>query len=262
MGFRFRRSFNILPVISLNVGKRGVSTSIGVRGAHVTIGHGQVRETVGLPGTGISYTHVESSSHQPRAGQPPAEAPQEVQPAPVTEPLPSTGAPGDWLKMNSGLLWLLALMAFCYVVYRSINHPSAPSPSAQLAPMRMEPRTGIEQRYYNGLVAAFAADGASEQSVVRGINNLQIAISSSARGNEDLTDAFHELGLSATSLKEINPEVQLLAVAEALARVNNRADRARLGETVFGASYLSMEPALMKGAEGLDKAARGRAEQH
>jgi hypothetical protein len=28
----------------------------GRRGAHITIGHGHVRSTVGLPGAGISYT--------------------------------------------------------------------------------------------------------------------------------------------------------------------------------------------------------------
>jgi hypothetical protein len=59
MTFRFRRSIRILPGIRLNLGKRGVSTSIGVRGAHVTLGHGQVRETVGIPGTGVSYMHVD-----------------------------------------------------------------------------------------------------------------------------------------------------------------------------------------------------------
>jgi hypothetical protein len=80
MGFRFRRSIKILPGIRLNVGKRGVSTSIGVRGAHITVGHGQVRETVGLPGTGISYTHVESSKaqEQPAAS---AEAPASTEPS-------------------------------------------------------------------------------------------------------------------------------------------------------------------------------------
>jgi uncharacterized protein DUF4236 len=61
VGFRFRRSLRILPGIRLHIGKRGVSTSIGVRGAHVTLGHGSVRETVGLPGTGLSYTHVEGA---------------------------------------------------------------------------------------------------------------------------------------------------------------------------------------------------------
>ena len=59
MGWRFRRSIRLFPGIRLNIGKRGVSTSIGVRGAHVTLGHGKVRETVGIPGSGLSYTHVE-----------------------------------------------------------------------------------------------------------------------------------------------------------------------------------------------------------
>jgi Protein of unknown function (DUF4236) len=63
MGFRFCRSVQILPGLRLNFGKRGVSTSIGGRGAHITIGHGQVRETVGLAGTGLSYTHVDGT-HQ------------------------------------------------------------------------------------------------------------------------------------------------------------------------------------------------------
>lgn len=56
MPFRFRRSFKVAPGVRLNVGKKGVSTSVGVRGAHVTVGHGKVRSTVGIPGTGLSYT--------------------------------------------------------------------------------------------------------------------------------------------------------------------------------------------------------------
>jgi Protein of unknown function (DUF4236) len=62
MPFRFRRSFKIAPGIRLNLSKLGVSTSIGERGAHVTIGHGKVRETVGLPGTGLSYTTTQPSA--------------------------------------------------------------------------------------------------------------------------------------------------------------------------------------------------------
>ena len=38
MGFRFHRSIRLLPGIRLNFGKRGISASIGVRGAHVTYG--------------------------------------------------------------------------------------------------------------------------------------------------------------------------------------------------------------------------------
>jgi hypothetical protein len=57
MAFRFRRSIRILPGVRINLGKRSASVSLGGRGAHVTMrpGH-KVRATVGMPGTGLSYT--------------------------------------------------------------------------------------------------------------------------------------------------------------------------------------------------------------
>jgi len=75
MGWRFRRSVKLLPGVRLNFSKSRVSTSIGGRGAHVTIGHGQVRETVGIPGTGISYSTVRSSRKR-SASQPQSSASQ------------------------------------------------------------------------------------------------------------------------------------------------------------------------------------------
>jgi uncharacterized protein DUF4236 len=57
MGFRFYRRLRILPGLRLNVGKTGVSASIGGRGAWATFRRGhRVRTTVGLPGSGLSYT--------------------------------------------------------------------------------------------------------------------------------------------------------------------------------------------------------------
>ena len=63
MGFRFRRSFKVAPGIRLNLSKRGLGMSVGVRGARVSLGaDGKVRRTIGLPGTGVSYTDVVGSS--------------------------------------------------------------------------------------------------------------------------------------------------------------------------------------------------------
>lgn len=58
MGFRFRRSIRILPGIRLNLSGSGVSTSIGGRGATINVGRRGVRGTVGLPGTGLSYSET------------------------------------------------------------------------------------------------------------------------------------------------------------------------------------------------------------
>lgn len=56
MAFRFQKRIKLLPGVTINLSKSGVSTSIGPKGARVTLGHGKVRQTVGLPGTGLSHS--------------------------------------------------------------------------------------------------------------------------------------------------------------------------------------------------------------
>ena len=69
MALRFRRTIRVLPGIRLNLSRSGISTSVGVRGAHVTVGLGRVRATVGLPGSGLSYS--ESQALGENAVEPP-----------------------------------------------------------------------------------------------------------------------------------------------------------------------------------------------
>ena len=59
--FRFRRSVKIFPGVRWNFGKNNFSLSIGGRGAHYTFGTAGRRTTVGIPGTGLSYTEIHSS---------------------------------------------------------------------------------------------------------------------------------------------------------------------------------------------------------
>lgn len=60
MGFRFRKSVKILPGVRVGVGvsKKGFSPSmsVGVRGARVSVGKRGVTSSVGIPGSGLSYT--------------------------------------------------------------------------------------------------------------------------------------------------------------------------------------------------------------
>lgn len=68
MGFRFQRRIRLLPGIRLNISKGGISASIGRRGAWATFGRGRRRTTVGLPGTGLSYTETSRSDAGPAGG--------------------------------------------------------------------------------------------------------------------------------------------------------------------------------------------------
>jgi len=56
MGFRFRKTVKVLPGVRLNVTKNGISsTSLGKRGATINWGKKGMSETIGIPGTGLSY---------------------------------------------------------------------------------------------------------------------------------------------------------------------------------------------------------------
>src|SRR4051812_49002943 len=63
MGFRFRKTFKIAPGVRLNLSKKGTSWTLGGRGAAVNVGgRSGPKATVGVPGTGISFTQSLSSS--------------------------------------------------------------------------------------------------------------------------------------------------------------------------------------------------------
>ncbi len=88
MGLRFRKSFKIAPGVRVNVGKKSVGISAGVKGARVSVNsNGRVTKTMGVPGTGISYVTTSKiggndSSEQP--GNP--VTPQNPTPAPLQPP--------------------------------------------------------------------------------------------------------------------------------------------------------------------------------
>jgi uncharacterized protein DUF4236 len=54
MPIRFRRTFKVFPGVRLNVSKHGISTTVGPRGMHLTFNRYGVRQSLGLPGTGLS----------------------------------------------------------------------------------------------------------------------------------------------------------------------------------------------------------------
>lgn len=66
MGWRFRKSFKILPGVKLNINKKSVGITFGGKGAHYTVNSkGKRTASIGIPGTGLYYT--ESQTKKPKA---------------------------------------------------------------------------------------------------------------------------------------------------------------------------------------------------
>jgi len=64
MGFRYRKSIRVGKFFRINVSKSGIGYSFGVPGARVThSANGRVTTTVGIPGTGLSYSQSYTPNH-------------------------------------------------------------------------------------------------------------------------------------------------------------------------------------------------------
>lgn len=65
MGLRMRKSIKLAKGVRLNLGKTGASVSFGTRGLRYTIhSSGRRTETIGIPGTGISYVTTTSGKRK------------------------------------------------------------------------------------------------------------------------------------------------------------------------------------------------------
>lgn len=68
-GFRFRKRIKLMPGVWLNLGKQGVSTSVGTKGLSVNLKGDAIRTTASAPGTGLSYTRLDRTDSAPSAGR-------------------------------------------------------------------------------------------------------------------------------------------------------------------------------------------------
>src|SRR6185437_13741560 len=108
MGWRFRKSFQVIPGLRLNLSRSGLSASIGGAPFTVNIGPHGVRGTASIPGTGISYhEHFGSPNRQPGmpAPPPPPSSPYGFTPGapqlPPSLPASPNGAPIEQVRSAS-----------------------------------------------------------------------------------------------------------------------------------------------------------------
>ena len=67
MGLNFRKSINLGKGVKLNIGKKSVGVSAGVKGARVSMNSsGRKTATFSIPGTGLSYTMKQKKKKNPK----------------------------------------------------------------------------------------------------------------------------------------------------------------------------------------------------
>jgi hypothetical protein len=143
MGFRFRKSFKVAPGVRLNMGRTGfASMSVGPGGMKMNVGKRGVRTTVGIPGSGLSYTTT-SSSRAPAAQKPRASVPLPVQitagPRPpnahkLLKTLGTLALAFIVAGMTHWLVGLLVAVVLLVMIFRSRRAHAAPAAMQVLVP--------------------------------------------------------------------------------------------------------------------------------
>jgi hypothetical protein len=98
VGFRFRKQIKIAPGVKLNINKDSASVSVGGKGlTHTVSTTGKKTTTVGLPGSGLSYSTTTGVKKEVNPESKPDN--QEAQ----DSVLLSSGLPSGWLYENRNL---------------------------------------------------------------------------------------------------------------------------------------------------------------
>src|SRR4051812_42036728 len=102
MGWRFRKSFKVIPGVRLNLSKSGLSCSIGGAPLTVKVGPHGVYGTASLPGTGVSFRQRFSGTPEPEHPVPQNPTFLRPSPSPISVPAPAlSAAPAEEIRSGS-----------------------------------------------------------------------------------------------------------------------------------------------------------------
>lgn len=132
--FRFRRSIKLAPGVRWNIGKKGSSVSIGGHGLTHTISAKGSRTTVGIPGSGVSYTHIH---RQPSSTPPGNRSP---------GPTPATSTRSSFAQLFYVLGIIVLILWLLYKASSNSTVQFKPSASAPTALPTVNPHLGGESQ--------------------------------------------------------------------------------------------------------------------
>jgi hypothetical protein len=113
----------------------------------------------------------------------------------------------------------------------------------------MGQRTGFAADTLSKLNIPLKQNGSSVDEFSASMKFLSRNIELAAEGNPLLIKAFNDLGLSVTKLKELTPEDQFYAVANAMSQVTDQGKFTADGMAIMGRGFASVAP-LIKAAAG------------
>lgn len=116
---------------------------------------------------------------------------------------------------------------------------------------KMAVRTGMSTEAVSALGFVAAQSGTDMGTLETGIRAMQKTLNSAALGGEAATNALQMLGVDVRELLRMSPEEQFLALADAIAAIENPGRRVALAMDIFGKAGADLLPALTQGSGGI-----------
>lgn len=116
---------------------------------------------------------------------------------------------------------------------------------------KMGLRTGFSAEMLSRLRYAAQIGGTTLEGLEVGIKRMSRVLVEASWGLESANRSLVAMGLNIDDLMAMNPEEQFMALAEALAAIEDPTLRAALAQEVFGRSGTDLLPILAEGIEGL-----------
>jgi len=114
-------------------------------------------------------------------------------------------------------------------------------------------RSGIAVEQLSTLGYAAQQNGASLESLSKGVIKMQQGLADAANGSESARSKLESLGLSVEGLLAQSPDEQFRTIAEALSRITDPAQRTAAAMDLFGKSGVELIPMLAGGREGIEE---------
>lgn len=121
---------------------------------------------------------------------------------------------------------------------------------------KMSDRLGVGAKQLQALHHAGELTGVSNQVVNKSLQNMTRMVSEAADGTGEAVGALEKLNLSAVELKQLSPDQQFAAIADAIKNVKNQSERVELASDLFGARGAGLLNTLALGSDGLNAMAK------
>ena len=112
-------------------------------------------------------------------------------------------------------------------------------------------QTGFTGEFLQSLKFGAADVGVTFENLRGSISKAQKTLAEAAAGSKTATKRLTDLGLSTKELMALTPDQQFLAMADAIAKIEDPAQRAKAAMDIFGKSGARLLPMLIMGAQGL-----------